>query len=397
MTGGAAEADKPGCSIEALVLDEARRREVFPVCRRKVFFGHAGVTALPRPVADAIIGYTQKSSENHQEFGEVLRDIDQARKTAARFIDAQPEEIALLGPTSLGLSLFANGIPWERGDELLCYFGDYPANVYPWMDLGRRGVDVRFLKTERPGEITPESVAAALTPRTRLVALASCNFLTGYRIDVDAIGALLAEKGVLFSLDGIQTLGAFPLSVRNVDFLSADAHKWMLGPMAIGIVYVKKKHFEMLRPTLLGAWNIQSPNFIVQKEVVFYDTARRYEPGVLNVAGVYGMQAAMDLVLDAGYDKVAARVLELQKHFVGALLPLGFEIISPHGGPNASGIVTFRHPRLDMAEAFAALERADVVASLRFDAGGVAYIRVSPHFYNTVEEIERAVEVLRAL
>ena len=189
----------------------------------------------------------------------MLRDIRRARQLCAEFIGAAAEEIALLGPTSLGLSLFANGIPWEAGDEVLCYAGDYPANVYPWLDLRRRGVIVRYLEPERPGEITPELVAAALTPRTRLVALASCHFFTGYRIDVDAIGRLLHERGVLFSVDAIQTLGAFPMNVEHVDFLSADAHKWMLGPLAIGIVYVKKRHFELLRPTLLGAWNVVSP------------------------------------------------------------------------------------------------------------------------------------------
>jgi len=382
-------------SIEALVLDEERRREVFPVCRRKIFFAHAGVTALPRPVADAVIAYTVKSSENHQEFGEVLRDIDETRSVAARFIGARPEEIALLGPTSLGLSLFANGLPWRSGDEILCYFSDYPANVYPWLDLRRLGVDVRFLDPERPGEITPELVAGALSPRTRLVALASCNFLTGYQIDVDAIGALLAEKEVLFSLDAIQTLGAFPLSVKHVDFLSADAHKWMLGPMAIGIVFVKKERFEMLRPTLLGAWNVEAPNFIAQKELVFHKTARRYEPGVLNVSGVYGMRAAIELILDADPAAVAARILELQAYLIEALLPLGFEVISPKGGPNASGIVTFRHPRWEMPKLFQALERNDIAASLRLDRRGVEYIRMSPHFYNTHAEIDRAVEILK--
>ncbi len=204
-----------------------------------IFFAHAGVTALPAFVADAVCDYTRQSSENQQEFDDVLRQVKEARQTCAAFIGAKAEEIALLGPTSLGLSLFANGLPWREGDEVVCYHGDYPANVYPWIDLRRRGVVVRYLDPEHPGEITPELVAAALTSRTRLVALATCHFFTGYRIDVDAIGALLHERDVLFSLDAIQTLGAFPLDVAraHVDFLSADAHKWMLGPLAIGIVY----------------------------------------------------------------------------------------------------------------------------------------------------------------
>jgi selenocysteine lyase/cysteine desulfurase len=375
--------------------DENARREAFPVCKRQIFLGHAGVTALPKVVADAVIDYTRRSSENHQEFGGVLADIKEARRSAARFIGAQPEEIALLGPTSLGLSLFANGLPWKAGDEILCYREDYPANVYPWLELRRRGVGVRYLEPVRVGEITPDLVGRSLSPKTRLVALASCNFLTGCRIDVEAIGALLHERGVLFSLDAIQTLGAFPCSVEHVDFLSADAHKWMLGPLAIGIVYVKKKHFELLRPTLIGAWNVKAPNFIAQDEISFVETAQRYEPGVLNAAGIYGMKAAIDMFLAFGPDKIAARILELKAHLVGALRPLGFEIIAPEDGPGASGITTFRHPRASMKAAFHFLEENHVVASLRYDRSGGEFIRFSPHFYNTMEEIDRAVSLLK--
>jgi selenocysteine lyase/cysteine desulfurase len=382
-------------SIESLVLDESARRENFPVCKSKAFFAHAGVNVLPRVAADAMTDYIRTSCEDHQESGVVWRDVIETRRVAARFIGAQPEEIALLGPTSLGLSLFANGMPWREGDELLCYAGDYPANVYPWMNLRERGVGVRHLETERLGEITPEIVERALTPRTRLVALASCHFLTGFRIDVDAIGQMLHERGVLFSLDAIQTLGAFPLSVEHVDFLAADAHKWMLGPLAIGIVFVKKKHFEMLRPTLLGAWNVRSPNFIAQDEIVFEETARRYEPGVLNIAGMYGMKAALNLLLEVGLDGIASRLLGLKRQFVGELDSLGFEIIGAREGANASSITTFRHPRADMKVLFSRLGENRVAASLRHNREGVEFLRFSPHFYNTSGEIARAVEVLR--
>jgi selenocysteine lyase/cysteine desulfurase len=380
--------------IATLVLDEAARREAFPVCRVQTFLAHAGVTVLPRAVADAMTAYIRASCEQHQEFGPVLAQIAEARRVCADFIGAQPEEIALLGPTSLGLSLFANGLPWREGDELLCYADDYPANVYPWMELARRGVKIRYLTPERPGEITPELVEAALTDRTRLVALASCNFLSGYRIDVDAIGRRLRKHGVLFSLDAIQTLGAAPLRVDHVDFLSADAHKWMLGPMAIGIVFVRREHFELLRPTLLGAWNVRSPNFITQPEIAFDPTARRYEPGVLNVAGVHGMRAALDLIASAGTDRVHDRILALKKAVAQPLLEAGFEFLSPLDGPSASGITTFRHPARDSAALFRALEERKVVASLRFDRAGLEYIRLSPHFYNTLDEMARVVRIL---
>lgn len=379
------------------LFTEAERLELFPVARDRIFFAHAAVCPLPRPVADAICDYTRRASEQHQEFGEVLADIVRARRTCAQFIGAHADEIALLGPTSLGLSLFANGISWEAGDEVVCYHGDYPANVYPWMELQRRGVVVRYLEPAQPGDITPELVASALTPRTRLVALASCHFFTGYRPDLEAIGQTLHQRGVLFALDAIQTLGAFPLDVEraHIDFLSADAHKWMLGPLAIGIVYVRRERFEMLRPTLLGAWNVISPNFITQEEIRFHPTAQRYEPGVLNVGGIYGMCAALRLLLDLGMDRVATRLLELKAHLVPLLEAEGFHILGPKAGPRASSTTTFSHPKASSAAIFAALEKAGIVASLRYDSAGREYLRFSPHCYNTEEEIDRVLAVIR--
>ncbi len=379
-----------------LFPDEAQRRELFPICREKIFFAHGGVTVLPKFVADAVCDATRRSSETFEDFGEALRQIREARKVCAQFIGAHADEIALLGPTSLGLSLFANGIPWNAGDEVVCYHGDYPANVYPWLELRRRGVVVRYLEPAAPGEITPELVAAALTPKTRLVALASCHFFSGYRIDVEAIGALLHERGILFSLDAIQTLGAFPLDVEkaHVDFLSADAHKWMLGPLAIGIVYVKRAHFDLLRPTLLGAWNVQCPNFNALEEIRFVPTAQRYEPGVLNTAGICGMQAALEFFLGLGHDRIAARLLELKAHLVQQIEPLGFQILGPASGPNASSITTFRHPTADNSALWKALEKAGIIASLRHDREGRDYLRFSPHCYNTETEIDAAITVL---
>jgi len=377
--------------------DESIRRELFPVCRERAFFAHAGVAPLPKFVADAICDYTRHSSETHPEFGHVLRAVKRAREICARFIGADADEVALLGPTSLGLSLFANGLPWKEGDEVLCYQGDYPANVYPWLELQRRGVILRYLEPAEPGEITPELIEAALTPRTRLVALASCHFFTGYRIDVEAIGTLLHSRGVLFSLDAIQTLGAFPLDVHraHVDFLSADAHKWMLGPLAIGIVYVKRERFELLRPTLLGAWNVASPNFITQDEIRFVPTAQRYEPGVLNITGVFGMVAALEFFLATGQDAIAARLLALKAHLLAHLDGLGFHISGPASGPSASSITTFHHETISSTQLVAALENANVTVSLRHDREGRDYLRFSPHVYNNEAEIDRAVAVLR--
>lgn len=292
-----------------LFSSEEERLEAFPVAREKVFVAHAAVTALCAAASDAMRARIRAGTRDDQEFGEALREILDSRRAAAQWIDCDPGEIALLGPTSLGLSLFANGIDWQPGDEILLYDDDYPANVYPWLEQARRGAVIRRIRPPQPGRISPELVLESLSPRTRLVALSSCHFLTGWRIDIDAIGSALRERGVLFSLDAIQTLGAFPTPSRNVDFLSADAHKWMLGPLAAGIVKVSRRCFDICRPSLLGAWNVESPDFLTQPEIRFVPTARRYEPGVLNTIGIAGMTAALRMLESAGPDRVSAAIL----------------------------------------------------------------------------------------
>jgi len=381
----------------SIFSSETERLEKFPVARNQIFLGHAGVTVLPACACDAMVTQAQASCYNHQEFGDVLKDVERTRIVCAEMIGSDKDEIALLGPTSLGLSLFANGLSWEEGDEIVCYQADYPSNVYPWTALAEKGVKLKFLKPDRPGRITTELVEQALTPRTRLVALASCHYLTGWRIDIDAIGQLLSSKGILFSLDAIQTVGAFPTNVRYVDFLSADAHKWMLGPLAIGIVYVAKRNFARCRPTLLGSWNVESPDFIAQDDIAFPETGRRYEPGVLNISGMYGMKASLEMILEVGLPQVSAAILSARDALEDSLSELGFEFLSPlQDEPLRSGILTARHSTKSSAELFDALSKEKITASLRKAHDGSDWLRFSPHFYNTLEEMQKVASVLKS-
>jgi selenocysteine lyase/cysteine desulfurase len=374
---------------------EEDRLNSFPVTRKRIFLGHGGVTALPRCAAEAMKEYISSSSEDQQEFGGVLKEIESTRRDAAALLGAEASEIALLGPTSLGLSLFANGIDWKKGDEVVIYGDDYPANVYPWLNLQSRGVVIRWLETETLGKITPACVEASLTSATRLVALASCHFQTGWRIDIPAIASLLRKRGILFSLDAIQTLGAFSTPASEVDFLSADAHKWLLGPLAAGIVYVAKERFEECRPTLLGSWNIKSPDFLAQKTIVFEEGGRRYEPGVLNVAGIYGMRASINLIREQGIDSISSLILERRDQLEAGLASLGFDFLSPRSTePLRSGILTTRHPTKDPSKLNLALEKASISASYRRTRDHGFWLRFSPHFYNTSAEIDRVLEVL---
>ena len=378
--------------LSRVETDEAWRRDTFPACRDRIFLAHAAVTAVPQPAVDAMNQFNIDSSTGELDYSHVLlKQMDRVRASGARLLECGADEVALLGPTSLGLSLVANGIDWQEGDEIITYLDDYPANVYPWKKLEELGVKVVYLRPEKVGEITPELIAAAISPKTRMLALASNNFLSGYRLDVEAVSELAAQQDILFCLDAIQTVGAFPTDAKLVDFLSADSHKWMLGPMTAGLFYVKRSRFETLEPSLIGAWNVKSPNFIAQDAVDFEPGGRRYEPGVLNAQGLMGMKASMDLLTGIGVDNVAARLLELKAHLLEGLDARGFEVIGPRSGANASGITSFTHQEHpnSIPSLFEKLAENDIVASFRHDREGVPYIRFSPHFYNTHAEIDR--------
>jgi selenocysteine lyase/cysteine desulfurase len=378
--------------IAALDADEELRQREFPICARKVYCAHAADAPLPRRVADAMRDSIERASSDARQYELELEHIAETRKAVARLIGAQLDEISFTGPTSSGLNAIANGLDWMEGDEVVCYLDDYPANVYPWLALERRGVKAVLLETPGIGEITPKIVERALTERTRVVALASANFCSGYRIDLDAIGAVCAERGVLFSVDAIQTLGAFPVALDRIDFLSAGAQKWMLGPSGAGILYVKKSRRDLLRPATVGGWNVESRNFIAQREIQYAPGGQKFEPGAYYHCAIAGLGAAIQLLLEAG--QVAERILSLTEALQRAITPAGFEFLSPVEGNHRSGILTFRHPKTPTAQLFEALLKNDVVTSLRFDRDDREWLRVSPHFYNTFAEIAKIADVL---
>ncbi len=379
--------------INQSLNDESIRKAQFPVLEESSFLAHAGVAALPQAARSALIDYADYASRKGQEDEFIWKRIAEARARAASLIDAKPSEIALLGPTALGLNLVANGWPWEPDDEVVYYQDDYPANVYPWLALKERGVKPVPLAPERMGEITWKTVESVLTPATRMVALASCHYLTGYRIDIDDIGRRLHERNVLFCLDGIQTLGAFPTSVKHVDFLSADSHKWMLGPVGAGLFYVREALHEQLQPTLLGAWNVFSPEFVAQDRVAFYNGARRYEPGSLNIPGILAMDASLEMLQEAGIPFIAERIRALADTLSGALRERGFETpscMTDAEDKHRSGIVSVSHPVRDLSGIYERLTDAGVRLSMRRARNETPFLRFSPHVYNTQSDLDRA-------
>jgi cysteine desulfurase/selenocysteine lyase len=381
--------------IAELLGNEELRLHEFPVARDKIFLGHAGVCPLPRRVTDAIQRYTDQAGRDDQETVFPVGRFNETRQVAAQLLSAEPDDIAFVGPTSLALSFIAAGFPFRQGDNILIYFEDYPSNVYPWMALADRGVDVRLMNIRGLGRIRPADVEGQIDEQTRLVALASCHFVSGWRIDLPAIGKLLHARNIAFCVDAIQTLGAFPTTVEHIDFLAADAHKWMLGPCAAGILYVHKSWQEKLKPIVQGWHNIRCPNYIAQEEMVFRKNARRYEAGTANLLGLAGFEAALRLLLGTCIENIAAELLRKRKWLLPALKEKGYTVLHDDApDANASGIITFFRAQADLAALHLKLLDANIVTSLRSDRSGQKYIRLSPHFYNTDAELQKVMALL---
>jgi selenocysteine lyase/cysteine desulfurase len=377
-------------NLPELQNDEALRQREFPVCVGKVYLAHAGVSPVPACVTRAVQETAAAAALDDQEegLGDLLRTT---RARAAEMLGADVGEVALIGPTTAGLSAVAAGLDWQAGDEVLIYQDDFPVNVYPWLALEARGVTVRRLQTPALGHITPELVLEQLTDKTRLVALASCHFVSGWRIDHDAIGRELRARNILFCLDAIQTLGAFPTTVEHVDFLAADAHKWLLGPCAAGVFYVRRDLQDRLAPQAFGWNNVRCPDYIAQEQMTLRTDARRYEAGSFNILGIAGLNAALGLLLEVGIDTIAADLTTKRAWLVDALRAKDFEILFPEA---QTGITSCSREGTEMKALGETLAAENIVASVRTERSGRDYLRFSPHFYNTPAELERAVALL---
>jgi selenocysteine lyase/cysteine desulfurase len=379
---------------DILANEELRQRE-FPVAREKVFLAHAGVCPLPQRVTKAIQTYLEYCTLDDQESVFPASRLMEARQLAARLLQAQPDEIAFVGPTSLALSYVASGLTFRKNDNILIYLDDYPSNVYPWMALAEKGVQIRLLNIRELGRIQLADVQGQVDEQTRLVALASCHFISGWRIDLAGIGSFLRERDVAFCVDGIQTLGAFPTTVEHIDFLAADAHKWMLGPCSAGILFVRKAWQERLRPPIFGWHNVRCPNFVAQEKLIQPQDSRRYEAGTANLAGLAGLHAAMELLLEVGVENISRELLRQRAWLVPALHAKGYTVLQADAGPaHASAILSFYRPDTNPAAIHEKLAAANIITSLRIDRSGRRYIRLSSHFYNTDAEFNRLLELL---
>jgi cysteine desulfurase/selenocysteine lyase len=375
-------------------MDVGQIRDLIPVTRRFAYLNHACVAALPKPVTEAMTHYLLSRSMGGSEATNGWdQRIERIRRLAARFIDAHADEITFTGSVSHGLNIVAAGIDWKPGDNLICAETEFPANVYPWTNLRRRGVEVRFARA-RGNRLLIEDVAALMDRRTRLVAISFVEFGTGYRNDLDTLAALCHGGNAYLCVDGIQGLGALQFSAKRtpVDFLATHAAKWMLGPIGAGFLFVRRERLSRLEPVMSGWRSVVDRDDYYCYDSPLRSTGERFEPGSLNNVGLLGMEAAMDLLLDVGLGEIEGRILALTDSLIKNLQNRACVITTPMADRRErSGIVCFRHPELAPEALAQQFQAADVVVSQRGDV-----IRVSPHFYNTQEDLARLLDALPA-
>ena len=346
---------------------------------------------MHRLAAQAIREYADQAEQTASIGDGPYRRAERIRQRLAELLNANADEVTFIKNTSEGLSFVANGLNWNQGDNIVTTNAEFPANIYPWQGLQARGVALRMV-LEEDGRIPLEKLLEAVDSRTRLVTISSVQYASGYRIDLATLGEFCQSKGVFFCVDAIQSLGVFPIDVKamNIDFLAADAHKWLCGPEGAGAFFVRKEIQGHLRPTCIGGASMKNMWQFHPYQFEFHDSARRYDSGSFNLPGIYGLGAAVDWVLEVGVQNISRRILELTDRLVTGLRDKGYRIVSSREPGEASGIVAFISDAHDLPaiQQHLQTEHRIVIAYRR------KRLRASPHAYNNEREIDQLIDAL---
>lgn len=380
-------------SIQDLIGNE----QAFPILRNLHFFNHAGVAPVPQVAADAMLKFVNELVNKSYFGSRWYADIDVLRVSAARLINATPQEITFVKNTSEGICTVAKGLQWKAGDRIITTGVEYPANIYPWMDVAQRfGCELVLLPEETDAngrrQVPLEKILREIEhPRTRLVTLSHVEFASGQRHELTTIGRRCREAGKLLCVDAIQSLGVLPVDVQEmcIDFLSADGHKWLLGPEGAGIFYVRRELQDQVPPLVVGWMNVINAERFGEYDYTLKDDARRYESGSHNVAGLLGLKASLELLLEIGTSAIAERLKTLGDRLIAGLEQKGYQIVSPRGEGQWSGIVSFVSKTHDHQQIFRQLREQGVEIAVR-----EGRLRASPHFYNTEPQIDELISRL---
>lgn len=371
-------------------------RDQMPITPQWAYFDHAAVAPLSGPAAEAIGNFADQATRlGDTVWPQWAGRVEYLRSQVARLLHCDSAEICTVANTTAGINLVAEGWPWQRGDNVILPEGEFPSNLFPWLNQEAKGVEVRIVP-RRDGEVRVGDLIDRVDASTRIISVSWVGYASGYRIDLDSLVQQAHDRGVAVFLDAIQGLGVYPLDLAKtpVDFLAADGHKWLLGPEGAGVAMVRRDQIDKLRCGNVGWSSVKNPHNYAAPAFDLHDSAKRFESGSANMAGNAALAASLDLFLQVrdqhGEDAIAKRVIALTEQLDELLQAAGATTRLPREPANRSSILTFEVPGIEPSEVRRRALEQQVVVSCR-DGG----VRASVHAYNNDDDLNRLADVVR--
>jgi len=368
-------------------------RKLFPAYSQGVYMNHAAVSPLSTIVRDGLMDFWNKRSHIPVDvYPQIMEEMQQLKESIRCLVNAgSREDIAFIPNTSSGLSMVASALNWSPGDRVILNTMEFPANIYPFLNLERFGVEIDWIEPVG-GKIQVEDIAPRITSRTRLLAISFVQFLNGFTADLEAMGQLCHDKGIWFVVDGIQGVGVIPLDVRKcrIDVLANGGHKWLMWPMGTGFLYIHPEIRSELHPPIAGWLSVKDSWNLFEYHLDFLESAEKFQPGTLNFMGLQIARHVLAKFLELGIDDIHSHLLHITGRLIKGFKDLKLKVITPEEPAFRSGIVSleFQAPRVVMEH----LEAGGVYTALR-----EGIIRFSPHCTNTDEDVDRVLVCLDQL
>jgi selenocysteine lyase/cysteine desulfurase len=380
-----------------MLVNWSRIKKQFVGIGGYIYLNSASRTPLPRKTLEVV----KKSMEDYikdevRGYQVYVARIQGARKLAAKMIHAKAENISLSTNTSIPLNMAAQGIDFKKGDSILLSDNEFPANVYPWLNLEKKGVRVKFVKSSN-GIVTADDFERTWEKKTRAIAISFVNFHNGFRNDLKSLSALCRKNNAFLIVDGIQGAGVVELDVEGdgIDFFAAAGHKWLLSPYGSGFMYVSdrlKKHLGITLTNWLaaGPHRFKEGEFhsLLKYEAKYPEDGRRFEIGTMPFHNIFGFEESMKMILKIGVPAIEKRLKDLLDPLIYALHVKGIEIAGLLMPEHRSTILSFRMKK--GAEIVKRLKRKGIIVSYR-----EGLIRVSPHIFNTESDIQKLISALK--
>ncbi len=365
-------------------------RALFPITQRAIYLNHAAVSPPPTPTIQAVESQLHDVSENGSlHYRDWLAIKEQSRQLVASMLGARPEQMAFMRNTSDALSTVANGLDWRAGDNIVSFRNEFPSNVYPWLRIrDRLGVELRLCE-EHEWRIDPAELIKLIDDRTRVVAISHVQYASGFRADLERLGRAARQHDALLVVDVIQSLGVIPINVETelVDVAAAAGHKWLLTPEGIGMLYLSDRARDRIEPTLVGWTSVPNPEDYSNTTQGWNRGVLAWETGTAPTALLYGLKSSLSFLAETGIERIARYLEELTDYLCARLEGSNYEIASSRRKHEKSQIVRLQH-RAGFTPMFVYSHLRDrhIITAPRGNG-----LRVAPHLYNTIEEIDALV------